>query len=71
VSSHSEKDARVREHMEMAEQYLARAFEHLKKKDPYDVAEKIWATVRHATTALAEKYLGVAPRPRAGRGGAS
>jgi plasmid stabilization system protein ParE len=49
--------------MEMAEQYLARAFEHLEKKDPYDAAEKIWAAVRHATTALAEKYLGVASPP--------
>jgi HEPN domain-containing protein len=49
--------------MEMAEQYLVRAFEHLEKKDPYDAAEKIWVAVRHATTALAEKYLGVASPP--------
>lgn len=63
VSSQSERDARVREHMEMAEQYLARAFEHLERKDPYDAAEKIWAAVRHATIALAEKYLGTASPP--------
>ena len=40
-----------------------RAFEHLEKKDPYDAAEKIWAAVRHATTALAEKYLDTASPP--------
>ena len=63
MSSQSGRDARVREHMEMAEQYLARAFEHLERKNPYDAAEKIWAAVRHATIALAEKYLGTASLP--------
>jgi hypothetical protein len=40
------------DHLNMAKQYLSEAFKLLERGDPSDAAEKVWATVKHATTAL-------------------
>jgi len=49
-------------HLKAARHYLKGACELLERGDPYDAAEKIWATVKHATTALTAAALGeVAP----------
>jgi len=50
--------AGVDEHVEAAEGYLGRALRLLEEGDPYDAAEKLWASVRRATVALAELTLG-------------
>jgi hypothetical protein len=42
----------------MARFYLAEAFKHLEGGDPYDAAEKVWASVKHATRALTLRFLG-------------
>jgi hypothetical protein len=42
----------------MARFYLAEAFKHLERGDPYDAAEKVWASVKHATRALTLRFLG-------------
>jgi uncharacterized protein (UPF0332 family) len=51
-------------HIEAARAYLEKAREHLKREDPYDAAEKVWAAVWHATIALAEKYMGTTEPPK-------
>ena len=51
-------------HLETARAYLEKALEHLKREDPYDAAEKIWAAVWHATIALTEKHLGSSKPPK-------
>jgi hypothetical protein len=51
-------------HLETARAYLEKALEHLKREDPYDAAEKIWAAVWHATIALTEKHLGSSEPPK-------
>jgi len=52
----------VCEHVEFAEAYMSRALELLGKGNPYDAAEKLWASVRRVTLALTELALGrVAP----------
>jgi uncharacterized protein (UPF0332 family) len=49
--------------IEMARFYLAEALKHLENDDPYDAAEKIWTSVKHATRALTLRFLGEdAPR---------
>jgi uncharacterized protein (UPF0332 family) len=48
----------------MARQYLSEAFKLLERGDPFDAAEKIWATVKHATTALTMSVLGEAAPPK-------
>ena len=37
--------------LEMAKHYLEEARKRLERGDPYDSAEKVWAAVKHATTA--------------------
>lgn len=54
----------TREHLEMAKHYLEEAHELLERGDPYDAAEKVWAAVKHATTALALSVLGRAAPPK-------
>jgi len=50
-------------HVGAAKKYLEEAFKLLSSGDPYDAAEKVWAAVRHATTALTLRYMGsAAPR---------
>jgi hypothetical protein len=48
------------DHSNMARQYLSEAFKLLEHGDPFDAAEKIWAAVKHATTALTTSVLGEA-----------
>jgi hypothetical protein len=52
------------DHLSMAKQYLNEAFKLLERGDPYDAAEKIWAAVKHATTALTMEVLGEAAPPK-------
>jgi len=40
------------DHLAMARQYLVEAYKLLERGDPFDAAEKIWAAVKHSTTAL-------------------
>jgi HEPN domain-containing protein len=53
----------------MAKQYLDEAYRLLEHGDPFDVAEKIWAAVKHATTALTIAVLKEAAPPKGFRGG--
>jgi uncharacterized protein (UPF0332 family) len=48
----------VKKLIEMARFYLAEALKHLENDDPYDAAEKIWASVKHAKRALTLRFLG-------------
>jgi len=57
------------EHLAMARQYLDEAYRLLEHGDPFDVAEKIWAAVKHATTALTIAVLKEAAPPKGFRGG--
>lgn len=52
------------DHLNMARQYLGEAFKLLERGDPFDAAEKIWAAVKHATTALTTSVLGEAAPPK-------
>jgi hypothetical protein len=54
----------VTDHLNMARQYLSEAFKLLERGDPFDAAEKIWAAVKHATTALTTSVLGEAAPPK-------
>jgi HEPN domain-containing protein len=54
----------VTDHLNMARQYLSEALKLLERGDPFDAAEKIWATVEHATTALTMSVLGEAAPPK-------
>jgi len=49
-----------KDHLKAARHYLEGAYELLERGDPYDAAEKIWATVKRATTALTAAALGEA-----------
>jgi uncharacterized protein (UPF0332 family) len=52
----------VEEYLKISRHYLDEAFKLLERGDPFDAAEKVWAAVKHATTALAMRILGeVAP----------
>jgi HEPN domain-containing protein len=51
-------EADVGKLISMARFYLAEAFKHLERGDPYDAAEKVWASVKHATRALTLRFLG-------------
>ena len=48
----------LNKHFENALTYLAEAFKLLEAGDPYDAAEKVWAAIKRATTALTLKFLG-------------
>jgi hypothetical protein len=52
------------DHLAMAKQYLGEVFKFLEREDPFDAAEKVWAAVRHATTALAMRILGEVAPPK-------
>jgi len=52
------------EHLEIARHYLKEAYELLERGDPYDAAGKLWATVKHATTALTTAVLKEAAPPK-------
>jgi len=52
------------DHLAMAKQYPSEAFKFLEREDPFDACEKIWAAVKHATTALAMRILGEVVPPR-------
>jgi HEPN domain-containing protein len=54
----------VADYLNMAKQYLCEAFKLLERGDPFDAAEKVWATVKHATTALTMSVLGGAVPPK-------
>jgi uncharacterized protein (UPF0332 family) len=40
------------DHLAIARQYLVETYKLLERGDPFDAAEKIWAAVKYATTAL-------------------
>jgi len=48
----------VEEYLRMADEYYRKGMELFSKKDYADAAEKIWASIKTATMALTEKYLG-------------
>jgi len=48
----------------MARRYLDEAYKLLERGDPFDAAEKIWAAVKHATTALTITVLKEAAPPK-------
>jgi HEPN domain-containing protein len=52
------------DHLAMARQYLDEAYKLLERGDPFDAAEKIWAAVKHATTALTIAVLKEAAPPK-------
>jgi HEPN domain-containing protein len=52
------------EHLDVARNHLKEAYKLLEKGNPFDAAEKVWATVRHATMALTLKVLGEATPPK-------
>jgi hypothetical protein len=54
----------VADYLNMAKQYLGEAFKLLERGDPFDAAEKVWATVKHATMALTMSVLGGAVPPK-------
>ncbi|MCC5998388.1 MAG: PaREP1 family protein [Thermofilum sp.] len=54
----------VTDQLDMARQYLGEAFKLLERGDPFDAAEKVWAAVKHATTALTTSALGEAAPPK-------
>jgi len=51
-------EADIRKLIGMARFYLVEAFKYLERGDPYDAAEKVWASVKHATRALTLRFLG-------------
>jgi HEPN domain-containing protein len=52
------------EHLEIAKHYLEEAYRLLERGDPYDAAEKVWAAVKHSTTALIMRVFKAAAPPR-------
>jgi len=52
------------DHLAMARRYLDDAYKLLERGDPFDAAEKIWAAVKHATTALTIAVLKEAVPPK-------
>jgi uncharacterized protein (UPF0332 family) len=52
------------DHLAMARHYLAEAYKLLERGDPFDAAEKIWAAVKHSTTALTVAVLNEAAPPK-------
>ena len=48
----------VEEYLRMAEEYHRKGVELFSKRDHPDAAEKIWASIKTATMALTERYLG-------------
>lgn len=51
-------EERLKEYLRMAEEYHKKGLELFAEKDYADAAEKIWASIKTATMALTEKYLG-------------
>jgi len=54
----------IEEYLNISRHYLDEAFKLLERGDPFDAAEKVWAAVKHATTALAMRILGEAAPPK-------
>jgi len=54
------------DHLAMARRYLDEAYKLLERGDHFDATEKIWATVKHATTALTIAILKEATPPKGG-----
>ena len=54
----------LKEHIKTARFYPEEAYKLLERGDAYDAAEKTWAAVRHATTALTTTFLKEAAPPR-------
>jgi HEPN domain-containing protein len=52
------------EHLEIAKHYLEEAYRLLERGDPYDAAEKVWAAVKHSTTALTMRVFKETAPPR-------
>jgi uncharacterized protein (UPF0332 family) len=52
------------DHLAMARHYLAEAYKLFERGDPFDAAEKIWAAVKHSTTALTVAVLNEAVPPK-------
>jgi len=52
------------DHLAMARHYLAEAYKLLERGDSFDAAEKIWAAVKHSTTALTVAVLNEAAPPK-------
>jgi uncharacterized protein (UPF0332 family) len=50
------KEDQIKKYMVIARDHLEEAFRLLKQGDVHDAAEKIWASVKSATDALALKY---------------
>ncbi len=53
-----------KEHIKTARFNLEETYKLLERGDAYDAAEKTWAAVRHATTALTTAFLKEAAPPR-------
>ncbi|KPV64048.1 MAG: hypothetical protein AOA65_1078 [Candidatus Bathyarchaeota archaeon BA1] len=49
---------RIEEYLRMADEYYRKGMELFSKRNYPDAAEKIWASIKTATMALTEKYLG-------------
>jgi HEPN domain-containing protein len=52
------------DYLAMARRYLDDAYKLLERGDPFDAAEKVWAAVKHATTALTIAVLKEAVPPK-------
>ena len=48
----------VDKYLSMADEYYRLGMELFSRRDYYDAAEKIWASIRAATMALTERFLG-------------
>jgi len=54
----------VEEYISIADEYYRLGMKLFSKEDYYDAAEKIWASVKYATMALTEKFLGRSTPPK-------
>jgi uncharacterized protein (UPF0332 family) len=54
----------IEEYLNISRHYLDEAYKLLERGDPFDAAEKIWAAVKHATTALTITVLKEAAPPK-------
>jgi len=54
----------VEKYLEMADEYYRLGMKLFAEHDYYDAAEKIWASVKTATMALTEKFLGRTNPPK-------
>ena len=51
-------ESEIEEYLRMAEEYYRRGMALLSREDYHDAAEKLWASIKTATIALTQKYLG-------------